>query len=499
MNRPESRRPGAAIAGALLATLGSLAAAPAAARTLGELSFEPCVLTTGGMPRPTEAQCTTVTVPENPAEPGGRSIDLALAWIPVEGEAEPDPVFMIAGGPGQSARDSYPAVSSAFRDINRSRHILLLDQRGTGGSNLLACPVDEEEMLAGIEEPTPEELREFTLECVATLEEKADLRFYSTGEAVFDLEFVRRAVGAEQVNLVGISYGTRVAQQYAKTYPDHVRSLVLDSVVPPGLALGSEHARNLEDALETHFARCRENGACAEAVGDPRALLDELAARLEAGGLEPVRYRHPTSGEWREEVPTYGHLAALLRMYSYSPLTAATLPLLVRRAHQGDYEALLAMSRMLLSDLGGQIASGMHNSVMCTEDLPELVLEPGDEDTVLGSQLVEVLLEQCALWPIGQRPDDFRQPLTGTMPVLILSGEHDPVTPPRYGDEIAATLDNARHLVFKGQGHSVLGTGCMPKLAAQFLESADPAALDAECLDRLTAPPPFSGLYGWEP
>jgi acetyl esterase/lipase len=154
---------------------------------------------------------------------------------------------------------------------------------------------------------------------------------------------------------------------------------------------------------------------------------------------------------------------------------------------------------MLLRDLGGQMASGMHNSVMCTDDAPELVLEAGDEDTVLGSQLVEVLLEQCAVWPRGVRPEDFRQPLTGALPVLILSGEYDPVTPPRYGDEVAAALDNARHLVLNGQGHSLLGTGCMPKLAAQFIESGDPAALDAACLDRLAAPPPFSGLYGWEP
>ncbi|MGD9388814.1 MAG: alpha/beta hydrolase [Gammaproteobacteria bacterium] len=494
----EGRRLGA-VGLAALAAAALSDPTPAAARTLGELEFEPCVLTSVGLPRPTEAQCTSVTVPENPADPAGRSIELALAWIPVEGEAEPDPVFMIAGGPGQSARDTYPGVAPAFRDINRSRHILLLDQRGTGASNPLACPIEEEALLAGVEEATPEELREFTLECIESLQEKADLRFYSTGEAVFDLDYVRRAVGAEQVNLVGVSYGTRVAQQYAKTYPGHVRSLVLDSVVPPGLALGSEHARNLEDALETHFERCRATAACEESVGDPRALLDELAARLEAGGLEPVRYRDPTSGEWQEEVPTYGHLAAVMRMYAYSPLTAAALPLLVHRAHEGDYEALLAITRMLLRDLGGQMASGMHNSVMCTDDAPELVLEAGDEDTVLGSQLVEVLLEQCALWPRGVRPEDFRQPLTGALPVLILSGEYDPVTPPRYGDEVAAALDNARHLVLNGQGHSLLGTGCMPKLAAQFIESGDPAALDAACLDRLAAPPPFSGLYGWEP
>jgi pimeloyl-ACP methyl ester carboxylesterase len=484
-----------------MVALGLLsAAASAQARTLGEIEFEPCVLTSAGLPRPTEAQCATVTVPENPADPEGRKIDLALAWIPVESEAEPDPVFLIAGGPGQSARESYPAVAPAFADINRSRHILLLDQRGTGGSNLLACPMDEEDQATmALEDLASEQVRELTQACIDELEEKADLRYYSTREAVFDLEFVRQALGAEQINLVGVSYGTRVAQQYAKDHPDRVRSIILDSVVPPGLALGSEHARNLEDALETHFQRCRETPACAEALGDPDARLDELAARLRSGGLEPVRYRDPTSGEWREEVPTYGHLAAILRMYSYSPLTAAVLPLVVQRASAGDYAGLMAMARMLVGDLGGQIAMGMHNSVMCTEEAADLQVRPEDEGTILGAQLVEFMVAQCELWPRGERPDNFRDALAGDLPVLLLSGEYDPVTPPRYGDEVAATLENARHLVLPGQGHSLMSTGCMPKLAAQFLESADPAALDASCLERLAAPPPFSGMYGWEP
>jgi len=485
--------------------LGSvLSVAPAQARTLGDVEFEPCILTAAGMPRPTEAQCATLTVPENPADPEGRSIDLALAWIPVDGEAEPDPVFMIAGGPGQSARESYPMVESAFRDIARSRHILLLDQRGTGGSNLLSCDGEEEaEAFLGIEDFSPERIEEFTRACVEDLQEKADLRFYGTREAVLDLDLVRRAIGAEQVNLVGVSYGTRVAQQYAKTHPAHTRSIILDSVLPPGLALGAEHAANLQDALNVHFARCRETPACAESFGDPEAQLNEVAARLREGGLAPVRYRDPTTGAWREEAPTYDHLAGVLRMYAYSPLSAAVLPLVIHQADQGEYETLLATMRMLARDLSGQMASGMHNSVVCTEDAQDLRAQyraqPDAEDTLLGDRFVEFLELVCEAWPRGTRPEDFREPLSGELPVLLVSGEYDPVTPPRYGDEVAAQLENARHLVLNGQGHSLLGTGCMPELAAQFIEQADAGELDASCLDRLAAQPPFSGLYGWEP
>ena len=488
-------------AGSLL--LAGLAAShPAQARTLGEVDFESCVLTAAGLPRPTEAQCATIAVPEDPAAPGGRMIDLALAWIPADAEPEPDPVFLIAGGPGQSARESYPSVSSAFRDISRSRHILLLDQRGTGGSNLLACPeFDDGDESVDLTDLSMEQIQEYAEDCRDELSEKADLRFYTTAEAVFDLDFVRRAIGAEQVNLVGVSYGTRVAQQYAKTHPEHVRTLVLDGVVPATLALGGEHAANLEAMLERHFERCRETPACVEALGDPRENLTTVAARLRAGGLDPVRYRDPTSGEWREETPVYEHLSAVLRMYAYSPLTASALPLVLDQAAAGDYAALMAMADMMMSQLGGQIASGMHNSVICTEDADDLarVVDDGAAGTVLGDEFAELLLTQCEIWPRGTLPEDFRSPLAGDIPVLVISGEYDPVTPPRYGDEVAESLTRGRHLVLPGQGHSVMGIGCTPKLAAQFIETADASALDASCLERLAAPPPFSGLHGWEP
>jgi pimeloyl-ACP methyl ester carboxylesterase len=487
------------LAGALvLLAAGVLPGVPAAARILGDLQFEPCVLMSAGLPRPTEAQCATITVAEDPAAPDGRQIELALAWIPVEGEAEPDPVVFIAGGPGQAAREAYPAIAPAFANIRRTRHILLLDQRGTGGSRPLFCP-DEQEAALAPAEATPEQLREHAERCRDELEEIADLRFYTTREAVYDLEAMRRRVGAAQLNLVGVSYGTRVAQQYAKTHPEHVRTVLLDSVVPMDLALGADHARNLQDALAAQFARCRATPACHEAFGDPEARLARAAARLRAGELPAVRYRDPTSGEWREETPRHGHLAAVLRLYSYMPLTASLLPLIVHQADEGDFSALLAMMRMMLRDVGGQMASGMHNSVICTEDADEIEPQPGADDTLLGDDFVAGLQAQCAVWPRGTRPADFRLPLRGEMPVLLVSGEYDPVTPPRYGDRVAAELRHARHVVLRGQGHSLLGSGCMPTLAAQFIEDADALGLDASCLERIAPPPPFSGLYGWEP
>jgi pimeloyl-ACP methyl ester carboxylesterase len=493
-------------AGLLALTLAGCEAGPragAAPDVLGErygrVRFEPCGLS-APMGQAVEARCATAPVPEDHDAPGGRRIELAVAWVPATGAAEPDPVFMIAGGPGQSALESYPQVHAAFRDVLRNRHVLLVDARGTGGSHRLACrDEDGNNAFTDPSEQTAEAARAFAERCRDQLSQQADLRFYGTADHVRDLEAVRRLLGAPQVNLVGISYGTRVAQQYAARYPERTRTVVLDSVVPNTLVLGAEHAINLEDALERLFARCRADRACLENLGDPAAHLPRVAATLRSGGLEPVRYRDPVTGEWREETPGYGHLALLLRMYAYQPATMATLPLLLYEASQGRYEALLAQARMMTADIGDMISHGMQLSVVCTEDFPDLRSRPEDADTVLGAELVDFTMAQCEVWPRGERAPRFREPLSTDVPLLAISGEFDPVTPPHYGDAVVEHLRNGRHLVLPGQGHSVLGTGCMPKLLAQFIENADAKALDAGCLARLQPTPPFAGAYGWEP
>jgi len=465
----------------------------------GALTFKPCSLS---VPRvdAVEAQCATLSVPENHDAPAGRRIDLAIALVPAKGQAEPDPIVMIAGGPGQSALESYPLVHAAFSDARRTRNVLLVDARGTGGSHPLKCE-DEQGNSAVMEEEdtSPESARAFAVRCRDALSKTSDLRYYTTTDHIRDLDLVRGKLGVDKLNLVGVSYGTRVAQQYAKRYPQHTRSVVLDSVVPNSLALGQEHARNLDAALKLQFARCVADTACKRNLGDPAAQLQALRAHLLAGNLAPVRYRDPATGDWREDVPTFGHLAVLLRLYAYQPQAAAMLPLIVHDAAQGHYESLLAQSRSIYSDVSDSIMHGMQLSVSCTEDGDELSADQADKDSVLGTEFITFTKAQCDVWPKGRRDPDFRKPFSGDVPVLALSGEFDPVTPPRYGAEVVKSLPKGRLLVLPGQGHSVLGIGCMPKLFAQFVESADAKALDASCLQRLKPTPPFAGNYGWEP
>jgi len=481
--------------------------APAPPRMFGSIAFHPCTLASPMGGAGVGAQCGSLSVAEDPTRPQGRRIALNIAWIPAaDGAEDPrNPVFMLAGGPGQAAVASYPAIAPAFREVVKTRDVVLVDQRGTGGSNLLQC-ADMLETLdgsddagtAGDETAARTAMRDAAARCRDTLSRHADLRFYTTTDAVRDLDAVRQALGVAQVNLLGISYGTRVAQRYAATYPRHTRSLVLDSPAPNDLALGNDFARNLEDALALQFGRCAKIPDCANALGDPRAQLDALLAKLRDDPLL-VTYRDANSGRQLQERLPPARIVGLARMYAYSPMAASILPLLIHEGAQGRYDGLMALSKMLADSLPGQMAFGMQLSVICSEDADGLRADPEMAESLLGNELVDGLLAQCEAWPKGARPADFHQPLTGDVPTLLLSGELDPVTPPAYAERIARTLPNARVLLLRGQGHNVIGTGCMPRLFAQFLDTADAKGLDAKCLDSLAYTPPFTSFNGWGP
>ena len=488
------RNPARALAIAALPLLW-LGGPAQATRALGSLRFEPCTLAAAGLPVTVAAQCSSLEVPEDRSRPQGRRIRLAIAWIPADArQPQPDPVIMLAGGPGQSALQSFPSVASAFGDILRRRSVVLVDQRGTGGSNPLTC-VGPPPGGATADE-SPEAARRAAAECLHDL--PGDPRFYTTSDAVADLESVRVAIGAPALNLVGVSYGTRVALEYLRRHPAVTRSVVLDGVVPPELALGSEHARNLETAVNAQFERCAADAACARHYSSPRQALDRLRARLQR---EPqkVSFRDPLTNAPRVETLTAGTVAGVVRLYAYAPQMFALLPWSLAEASAGRPEVFMAQAALLESLVGEQIAAGLELSVTCSEDAARLRREPADHDTLMGDEFVTAMLAQCEVWPKGLMPADFHQPVHSDRPVLLLSGEFDPVTPPRYGEQVARTLPNGRHLVLRGQGHNVITAGCAPRLLGRFIDHADARSLDASCLDQLIRTPAFTGAYGWEP
>jgi len=502
-------RRGSGWAGVMLAVSIASAAAAGAAEParLGSLSFSGCDLKNPSQGELLGALCARLDVPENPEAPDGRKISLRIGWVKAT-RAEPlaDPVFFIAGGPGQSAVEAFPLVAPGFARILEKRNVILVDQRGTGESNPLDCS-DE----IGIEGATEEAAEDenvaenadaaqaaATKRCLATLAGKADPRYYTTSIAVTDLERVRLAIGAAQINLIGVSYGTRVAQVYLRSYPTQVRSLVLDGVVPPELILGNEHARNLENAVQGIFQRCREQPACHAAFGDPAADLATLQAALRAQPMV-VDYRDPKSGEALQEELTAGDVGGVVRMFAYAPETAALLPLALHEAANGKADALLAQSRLVSGDLGEQITQAMQMAVICSEDAHGFRARSEDANTLMGNAFITTMQAQCAAWPKGARPDDFHVAVNSDVPALLLSGEFDPVTPPRYGESTVAHFSHGRHLVGPGRGHGLLSAGCVPRLVADFIDHNDTAKLDGDCLQDFAVIPAFVNRNGWIP
>jgi len=477
---------------ALLLLANTLAVRPAAA----SIKLDDCRLSHREALPTIAARCGRLAVAENPDVPTARRISLAIAVVPaISRKPRPDPLYLLAGGPGQSAREAFVAVAGAFTAVRRDRDIVLVDQRGTGGSSRLDCELPGDDL--DRPEPRPEDLHRLAQDCLRRL--PGDPRFYTTSVAVRDLEAVRAALGHERINLYGVSYGTRVAQHYARRYPRRARALVLDGVVPPTLALGPGMALDAQRALELGFARCSAEPACREAFGDPRLSFQALLGRLE-GSAVPVGFRDPVTGLPRQLAFGREHLVLATRLLSYGTSTAALLPLLIDRAARDDLAPLAAQAAMIAPRLRGELAYGMHNAVVCTEDLPFVDALTVDRAalsrTYFGTAPLDGLLALCRDWPRGLLDADLKAPLRSDVPALLLSGEADPVTPPAYGALAARGFSDVRHLVLAGQGHGQFATGCVPQLLRRFLELGTTRELDTRCAALARAAPFFLDFNG---
>ena len=507
-----------ALLAAVVASAACARAAPArAARTL---ALAPCRLKGASVP----ALCGTLDVFENRATRAGRKIGLKVVVVPaLARDARPDPLVLLAGGPGQSITEAVGPLLPAFEKIRRSRDLVLVDQRGTGGSHALDCelhpsdgrsePGDRTATPArgGREVPhaRPASLAESLAydgfppdklaACLASYD--ADVRQYTTANAAADLDDVRAALGYERLNLWGGSYGTRLALDYLRRYPARVRTAVLDGVAPNALKLPLYLGRDAERALDLLFAECAADARCAAAFPDLRARFAKLLDRLAA---EPARVTvsHPRTGAPSEVVITRDAFAAGLRGVLYAPEVAALLPLTIDRASRGDFGPYVAQAVALDSGFSHTMSLGLFLSVVCAEDAPavrEDEIAPASAGTFFGERLTRDLLDACKTWPHADAPAGWLEPVKSDAPVLLLSGELDPVTPPSWGDLAAQTLTHARHVVVPGVGHGATAQGCVPDLVAKFVAAGTVDGLDATCVAALRRPPFFLSFAGPTP
>jgi pimeloyl-ACP methyl ester carboxylesterase len=444
------------------------------------------------------ARCGLLEVAEDPLQPSGRAIQLRVAVIPaLNRRSTAAPLFLLAGGPGQAATDLYVSYAGAFARINRNHDIVLVDQRGTGKSAPLFCSYPED--WSDLRKAMPA-LRQATQACLSQFGDR--VRYYTSSIAVRDLDQVRSALGYRQIDLYAASYGTRMAELYMRRYPATTHAVILDGVTYPEQAIGPDTPWDGERALGLIVARCLAAPDCAAAYPALKQNLEELRRRF-GPDKSALTLSDPSSGRPLEIEFNHAVLSASLRFLSYSSTEASLLPGLIHRAASGELAPLAAQALMASRLILDQLASGMQNSVICSEDLPFYAAGAIDRgklaQTYQGSDQLDAFAEVCKLWPRGPVDADLHDALQSDVPSLLLSGEVDPVTPPGDAERLAHGLARHRHLVLRGEGHGQLATGCMPKLMAQFLDNPDPPALDAACLERHRPAPFFVDSTGPAP
>ena len=436
-----------------------------------------------------KAQCATFSVAENRNKPT-RMIDLNIAVIRSKApKKQADPVIMLAGGPGQSAVESYPGTAHAFNAILKDRDVVLVDQRGTGKSNILKCDFD----LSLLEEMQKDKslIYKEVKKCAEGLD--ADTRFYTTTESIKDLEEVRKAMGIEKWNLLGISYGTRKALTYVKLFPKAIRSVILDGVVPQQEALAFSHEKNLVSALQKQFQQCQKQQACADAFGDVEQQMWQLFDKVESEQPK-IRLQNFMTGEYEEFTFTKEHLGTAIRMFAYSSNSMNLLPLMIHNGLQGQLETLASQANMISSMMQDSI-SNVELSIICAEDVPFYGEPEVNEHSIFGNDFIENTKKNCQVWPHTVVEASFKEAVTSDLPFLLLSGELDPVTPPEFAETTLKTLSNAQHLIAKGQGHNVFPLGCMPDIITDFIHDPE-QELEIECMDDFDYTPFFINMMG---
>ena len=473
----------------LLVSLGACAGVtpdPGPRTGRSSLTLQPCMAES----LPPDARCTTIEVPEDRSTGQGRKVPLDIVVLPALGAAAaPDPVFVLSGGPGSAAAELAPAYARTLDGLRSKRDIVLVNQRGTGRSSPLHCGPEDSKVL---DDFLPAAVVEA---CRRRAEQSANLRLYTTPIAMDDLDEVRAALGYDQINLLGTSYGTRAALAYLHQHPQTVRTAILQGVAPPWMRAPLSYARDAEDAFSGLVRECALDASCRAAFPDPRSDLHRALERLQAGPVRVSVPGGPQGQNIRVEL-TRDLVAEGVRNWMYSPAGVASLPLALNAAAQGDFSLLAAPIVRSSRSRATLISKGMFLSVICAEDQPSLSDSAEIARAVAGTFLGTYRLRQhaagCKQWPRGSIPESYYEPVQSNAPVLILSGEFDPVTPPHWGESVVRHLPGGLHLVVPGGGHGftgLKGEDCVTAIMARFVSAGTVQGLDSSCLQKVRRPP----------
>lgn len=429
----------------------------------------------------------TFAVFENRSTREGRMIHLNVVVLHAEGpETRPDPLFVFAGGPGADVTAYRPMYERSW--IRKTRDIVLVSQRGTAGDNKIDCPAAApDDDLQSYFSPLFKEA--LFRSCLEDLKLKFDLTQYSTYHAADDYNDVRQALGYDKVNITGSSYGTRMALVYLRSHPETVRTAVLNGVVPLAFRNPLYHAPGFQRAVDLLIEECSADPDCRSAYPSLKQEYESILARLEK---EPaaVTVRHPeTKKESLVRMSKEAFIEAL-RTYMYNSVSRRQVPYLIHRAYEGDYQPFAEAGLGSEWGIRRMLAVGMLLCVTCAEDLDRITWQDIEEiagNTDMGGGRATRQKTVCECWPRSELPENFDEPLEVDVPVLLLSGTLDPVTPPQWGEEAAGHLPNSLHVVVPG-AHGV-GGDCIRSIQKQFLETASLKGLNTSCVDKIKTRP----------
>lgn len=482
------------------------------AQAQSALSFAACPFTIpAGQIEGQTIYCAYLSVPEDRSSPQSQSIQLAVAIVrSPSADPLPDPVVYLAGGPGSNALSD--VESWLDMPFLAKRDLILVDQRGTGYSQpRLACP----------ELHHTDNMNLGTQLCRDRLTGAGiNLAAYNSAESAADMNDLRLALGVEEWNLLGISYGTRLVLTILRDYPTGVRSVILDSSYPPQVNAYEEHPLNGVKAFETLFADCALHVACNLAYPNLGTTFYDLVLQL---NHTPARYRFvdPLTQLPLEQIVTGDMLVDQVFRALYSTQAIRYLPYGIDLMHQGKYELGLAV---IEGKVSGEVAAaalsgvanaplqiqlpildtvsdditetqGVYNSVQCREEMPfnnvdRIFIGNGDlpmavRDGLLGK--IEAAFETCSIWNVSAAGPIETQPVYSAVPALVLAGQYDPITPPAWGERAVENLSQGYYFKVPGAGHAVIDAGECPRvMVASFLDN--PVRPDASCLSRMAGP-----------
>ncbi len=449
-------------------------------QSFGAVELSSCDI--AGLAQP--ARCGTLAVPENPDRPGGRQLRISIAVIPARGgQALPDPIVVLMGGPGEDAISAAALYANQFASLRDDRDLLLVDQRGTGQSGALRCALySAEDAAASLRDKFPVAA---VKKCERQLRARADLTQYTYPYFASDLERVRRALGYGRLNLFAGSYGTRAAQVYVRAYPQSVRTMYLGSVVPIDVPTPLPFAKTAQIALESTFSACATDSGCHTVFPNLRDEFHQVFARLESGGI-----RVPIPGH-TGTVPIYrGRVAEWIRSQLYRPKNAAELPWLIHRAYLGDWTPIVDGILSDASEGDSDLSFGLFFSITCNEDVAfvsEEAIVPETQGTFLGDYRVRQQQAACAHWPKASLPKDYRAPVRSSVPTLFATGDADGGTPLWFTEHVGEGFSDRAQVVLRGQGHTEWND-CVAQLYQQFVRAGDARGLGTAACQAVPRP-----------